>query len=129
MIRDVVIVGGGPVGLMLACELRLAGISVTVLEKLNEPTRFSKALGISGRAIDTLELRGLLERFSEGIPPFNSAPAHFGGLPLELRNLKGKPPRFLPIKQARVEQLLEERALELGAKLRWGHELIALEQD
>src|SRR5262245_41603641 len=128
MNRDVVIIGGGPVGLMLACELRLASVSVTVLEKLPEPTGFSKALGISGRAVDTLELRGLLERFSEGIPPFNSSLAHFGGLPLDLRRLKGQPPRFLPIQQARVEQLLEERAYELGAKMRWGHELIGLEQ-
>ncbi|MGC1294092.1 MAG: FAD-dependent monooxygenase [Alloacidobacterium sp.] len=36
MTYDVVIAGGGPVGLFLACELRLAGISVLVLEKLQD---------------------------------------------------------------------------------------------
>jgi 2-polyprenyl-6-methoxyphenol hydroxylase-like FAD-dependent oxidoreductase len=129
MIRDVVVVGGGPTGLMLACELRLAGVGVTVLERLPEPTGFSKALGLSGRALDTLDHRGLLERFSDGVPPFNPALAHFGRLPLDLRRLKGSQPKFLFIHQARVEELLEERAYELGATLRWGHELTGLQQD
>ena len=116
MTRDVVVVGGGPTGLMLACELRLAGVSVTVLERLPEPAESSKTLYLSGRAVDTLDHRGLLERFSEGIP-------------LNLRRLNGGEPKFLSIEQARVEELLEERAYELGAVLRWGHELSGLQAD
>ena len=37
MIYDVVIAGAGPVGLFLACELRLAGLSVLVLEQVEDP--------------------------------------------------------------------------------------------
>ncbi len=42
---DVVIAGGGPVGLLLACELKLAGVSVLVLEKLADPKLPIKAGG------------------------------------------------------------------------------------
>ncbi|HTN84054.1 MAG TPA: FAD-dependent monooxygenase, partial [Sorangium sp.] len=51
---DVVIVGGGPTGVMLACELRLAGVRPVVLERLPEPTGLSKALGLGGRAVEIL---------------------------------------------------------------------------
>ena len=37
VIYDVVIAGAGPVGLFLACELRLAGLSVLVLEQAEDP--------------------------------------------------------------------------------------------
>lgn len=36
MVYDVVIAGGGPVSLFLACELRLAGVSVLVLERMHD---------------------------------------------------------------------------------------------
>src|SRR5262245_26833786 len=66
MIEDVVVVGAGPTGLMLACELRLAGVRPLVVERLSAPTGLSKALGLGGRAVDLLDHRGLLQRFRTG---------------------------------------------------------------
>ncbi|MBN8884967.1 MAG: FAD-dependent monooxygenase [Rudaea sp.] len=66
MIHDVVIVGAGPVGLFLACELRLAGLSVLVLEQAENPCAPLKRLpfGLRGLSAPTLEAfhrRGLLD--------------------------------------------------------------------
>jgi 2-polyprenyl-6-methoxyphenol hydroxylase-like FAD-dependent oxidoreductase len=49
---DVVIAGAGPVGLLLACELRLGGASVLVFEKLADPNLPIKAGAIGGRALN-----------------------------------------------------------------------------
>ncbi|MGC1297077.1 MAG: FAD-dependent monooxygenase [Alloacidobacterium sp.] len=62
---DVVIAGAGPVGLLLACELRLAGVSVLVFEKLEDPNLPIKAGPVGGRALNipSMEVfyrRGLL---------------------------------------------------------------------
>jgi len=60
---DVIIAGGGPVGVMVAAELRLHGVDVLVLEKDSEPTRRPGALGLFVRSIEVLDQRGLLEPF------------------------------------------------------------------
>ena len=60
---DVVVVGGGPVGLWLACELALAKVKVVVLERRAERVTQSRALGIHGRTIEVFALRGLADRF------------------------------------------------------------------
>lgn len=60
---DVVVVGGGPTGLMLASELRLQDVHALVLEKETEPTKVVRALGLHSRSIEAMEQRGLLERF------------------------------------------------------------------
>jgi 2-polyprenyl-6-methoxyphenol hydroxylase-like FAD-dependent oxidoreductase len=127
---DVVVVGAGPTGLMLAAELRLCGATVRVIEKLPSPTGLSKALGIAGRTIDILEHRGLLDRFAAAQPPAPPRAAffHFGGVPLDPRRLTGTPPRFLNLLQAHVEALLEERARELSVEIARGQELTALTQ-
>jgi 2-polyprenyl-6-methoxyphenol hydroxylase-like FAD-dependent oxidoreductase len=59
MVADVVIAGAGPNGLMLACELSLAGVHPVVLERLPEPRRENRANALVGQVIRMLERRGL----------------------------------------------------------------------
>jgi choline dehydrogenase-like flavoprotein len=64
--HDVVIAGAGPVGLFLACELRLAGCSVLVLEKTEDPRSPLKVLpfglrGLSVPSAEAFDRRGLLD--------------------------------------------------------------------
>ena len=66
MFYDVVIAGAGPVGLFLACELRLAGLSVLVLEQAEDPASPLKRLpfglrGLSAPTIEAFHRRGLLD--------------------------------------------------------------------
>jgi 2-polyprenyl-6-methoxyphenol hydroxylase-like FAD-dependent oxidoreductase len=117
---DVMVVGGGPVGLMLACELRLAGLDVVLLERRDERIRDSRALGMHARTVETLALRGLAPRFVENGRPFGQA--HYGALEtrLDMSVLDTAHPYQLVIPQSKTEQLLEERAQELGVRLHRG---------
>ena len=73
MIYDVLIAGGGPVGLFLACELRLAGLSVLVLEQAEDPRSPLKRLpfgmrGLSAPTIEAFYRRGLLDDVAASKP-------------------------------------------------------------
>ena len=57
MTYDVLVAGSGPTGLMLACELSLAGARTAVLERLPQPTGLSKALGLQPRSVEILRYR------------------------------------------------------------------------
>ncbi|MEZ7131770.1 FAD-dependent monooxygenase [Nonomuraea sp. AD125B] len=128
--ENVLIVGAGPVGLMLACELSLAGVRPIVLDKRPEIGDLPKANGLVGQIVETLDHRGLLERFSAGSPYAGPAPGFpFAGVPLRFEGVPGIPLRVLAIQQPRLERLLDERARELGADVRRGCEVLALAQD
>src|SRR3954470_20216505 len=69
LVYDVIIAGGGPVGLFLACELALAKLSVLVLERLEDPRSPLKRLpfgmrGLWGPSVEAFYRRGLLERIA-----------------------------------------------------------------
>ncbi|MEV0408105.1 FAD-dependent monooxygenase [Actinoallomurus sp. NPDC050550] len=130
MINDVVIAGAGPNGLMLACELSLAGVHPIVLERLPEPSREPRANGLVGQVVRMLDRRGLYERLSGSKEPPRPVPGYvFGALGLDLAMLEDNPVSILPVPQARITQVLAERAVELGVEIRHGHELVDLEQD
>ncbi|HWO60607.1 MAG TPA: FAD-dependent monooxygenase [Umezawaea sp.] len=129
MMIDVAIVGGGPVGLFLACELKLAGVDPVVLERLPAANQADKAHGLTGQVVRLLDHRGLFERCGGTSPPAPAPAFYFGAMPLPLDVLgPDNPMYFLQINQRDLERVLGERAAELGVDVRREHEVISLAQ-
>lgn len=124
---QVIVVGAGPVGLLLAGELRLGGADVVVVERLTEPTGESRASQLNARTMEVFDQRGLLDRLG---PTESVGTGHVGGIPLDVSEVPSQHPGFWKIPQFRTEAMLQEWVVDLGAELRRGYELCGLaEQD
>ncbi|GAA2502356.1 FAD-dependent monooxygenase [Streptomyces thermolineatus] len=119
----VIVVGAGPAGMMLAGELRLAGIDVVVLERLAERTGESRGLGFTARTMEVFDQRGILSRFGK---VETSNQGHFGGLPIDFGVLEGALQAAKTVPQSVTETHLEEWAAGLGADIRRNHEVLSL---
>jgi 2-polyprenyl-6-methoxyphenol hydroxylase-like FAD-dependent oxidoreductase len=130
MDTDVIIVGAGPVGLMLACELRLAGVRPLVLERQPQIRDIPKAGGLSGQILELLRYRGELERFeAAGTTAIPAPRLPWGGMHVDFTPLADPPMEVLPLPQPILERVLDEFARELGAEIRRGREVVGLSQD
>jgi len=127
---DVVIVGAGPVGLMLAIELRLAGAEPVVLDRLPAISEIPKGNGLIGQVVQVLDYRGLLEplraesTYTGPVPAFS-----FGPLQLDFSGSGPSPLNVLAIPQRRLEHILAGRLADLGGTVRRGHEMTGFDQD
>jgi 2-polyprenyl-6-methoxyphenol hydroxylase-like FAD-dependent oxidoreductase len=126
---DVIVAGAGPNGLMLACELALGGVRPLVLECLTGPREEQRANGMVGQVVRMMDRRGLYQRLTgadaapQPVPHFM-----FAAFPLNLTQLPDNPVYTVLVPQRRIEEVLAERAAELGVEIRHGHALAGLTQ-
>ncbi|MER5639608.1 FAD-dependent monooxygenase [Kitasatospora sp. NPDC002227] len=125
---DVVIVGAGPTGLLLAGDLAAAGLRVTVLEKRAAESNLTRAFAVHARTLELLDARGLAEDLIATGTALGAL-QFFGKLDLRLSELPTRFPFVLITPQSNTEHLLQERALKQGVTLLRGARLVGLRQD
>src|SRR5215203_2087286 len=135
MNTDVIIIGGGPTGLSLACQLIRYGIDFVVVEKNDTVTRFSKAIGVQARTLEIYEQIGLAQAAIENGTIANRVRLITGGEvrgEMHLANF-GKDlsqyPFVLMLEQSRNEELLYEFIRTHGHGVHWNTELLSFSQD
>ncbi|MGZ2380822.1 2-polyprenyl-6-methoxyphenol hydroxylase-like FAD-dependent oxidoreductase [Rhizobium brockwellii] len=154
MIHDVVIAGAGPVGLFLACELQLAGLSVLVLEQAEDPHSQLKRLpfgmrGLSAPTIEAFYRRGLLDDImtpqrekdqstsAHWMQPPRRPGGHFAGIQFFHDTidtstwpyrLPGPAGTNMAVEMEHLEFVLAARASAMGVEIRRGLDVDGFEQ-
>jgi 2-polyprenyl-6-methoxyphenol hydroxylase-like FAD-dependent oxidoreductase len=126
--HPVLIVGGGPTGMMLAGELALAGVEALVIERrATQDLTGTRAGGLHARTLELLDQRGIVGRFlAEG----QTTPVSgFAGATLDLSDLPTRHPYTLGLRQQPIERLLAGWVAELGVDVHRGVGVTGLAQD
>ncbi|MFG2848614.1 FAD-dependent monooxygenase [Kitasatospora sp. NPDC048296] len=125
---DVLVVGAGPTGLLLAGDLARSGVDVTVLERRDRESNLSRAFGVHARTMEHLDARGLADELLRiGTPVRAWQP--FGRISMDFSGLRTRFPFILITPQWQVERLLLCRAEEAGATIRRGARATDVRQD
>jgi 2-polyprenyl-6-methoxyphenol hydroxylase-like FAD-dependent oxidoreductase len=124
----VIIAGGGPTGLMLGAELKLAGVDVAIIEKRAEKERVQPgALGLHARTIEVFDQRGIADRFlAEGKP---MQVLGFAGVRFDISAFPSRHPYGLALIQKQSERIILNWADEVGVPIFRGVEIIGLTED
>ncbi|ADD40462.1 FAD-dependent oxidoreductase [Stackebrandtia nassauensis] len=126
--NDVIIVGAGPTGLLLAGDLAAAGVSVSILEKRDTESNLTRAFAVHARTLETLDMRGLADPLTQEGSKEGEL-LLVGRARLRLSDLDSRFPYVLITPQYRTEQLLRDRALANGARIESGVKVTELTQD
>src|SRR5688572_4780218 len=131
---QVLIIGAGPTGLALACQLIRYGIDFIIIDKAQGVTDYSKALGVHARTLEIYEQLGIADK----------AIAH-GTIAGKVRMLAGAKvrgevnlsnigqglspyPYMLVLEQSKNERLLYDYMLAHGKDVHWQAELLDFSQ-
>ncbi|MGL5852480.1 MAG: FAD-dependent monooxygenase [Phycicoccus sp.] len=126
--HGVVVVGGGPTGMVLAAELTLGGADVVILERRTDTALDgSRAGGLHSRTLELFDQRGVAERFVDAGQVHHQY--GFALIPFDIGDLPTRHSYVLALWQNEIERLLRDWLDELGVEVRRGHEVVAVEQD
>src|SRR3954468_10255639 len=124
----VVIVGGGPTGLMLAGELALAGVDVAIVERrAGQDLVGMRAGGLHARTIEVLDQRGIAERFLSAGQMAQIA--GFAWIPLDIGDFPTRHNYGLALWQGHIERILAEWVAELAVPIFREREVTRFAQD
>ncbi|MBX6386062.1 MAG: FAD-dependent monooxygenase, partial [Microbispora sp.] len=134
---DVLVVGAGPVGLTLACDLARRGVAVRIIDRVTSHPVGTRARGVRARTQEVFEDLGVLDRLRERAEP--ALPTRFydarGELVREAVMYEAPPvpgapyPGSLMVSQQFTEEAVRERLASLGVHVELGCELVGLAQD
>ena len=128
----VLVVGAGPVGLLMASELARHGVPVRVIDKAPAASDKSKALGVHARSLEMLENIGIVESFlAAGINIYGVSVYCEGKriVHLGFDELKSPYPFVLMIPQSKTESILSEHLAHLGYQIERNVELIGFSDE
>ncbi|WP_329467349.1 FAD-dependent oxidoreductase [Streptomyces sp. NBC_01431] len=133
---DVLIIGAGPTGLTLACDLARRGVSFLLLERSTTPSTASRAKTIQPRTMEVADNLGVAGRvLTEGrvnVPTRHYDRARVVSEAVELAaGVRTTDAPYPPVwlSQPRFEQILRDHLTELGGTVHWGSEVTDLQQD
>jgi len=134
MMTDVLVVGAGPTGLMLANQLGRRGARTMIIDRHSGPALQSRAMAVHARTLEIYSKLGLAERAVELGRPGYGANMWEGGkmkarVPLnEMGKKLSAFPYVLMLGQDSNERILGENLAQYGLTVQWNTELIALDQ-
>ncbi|MCX4718087.1 FAD-dependent monooxygenase [Streptomyces virginiae] len=122
---DVLITGSGPTGLTLACDLALRGVAVRVIDRRTEPHHESRGKGLLPSSLAIFRELGVLETLTAEGDTSVTLRKYFDG-----EHINDTPTGAgLLLGQWQIEKALRERLAELGVRVEYGSELVAIGQD
>ena len=131
--NDILIVGAGPVGLMMAAELHRHGVRCRLVERRAEPASYCKALGITPRTLEIWDDLGIAQRvLSAGLGLKGAINVAAGDVSQQEKVGAALPEGaygFLVLAQYDAERILADHLKSLGGSIERCVELVGLEQN
>jgi len=130
--EEVLVVGAGPVGLVMACELARRNVPVRVIDKLPAPTTESRAILLHSRSLEMLDRIGVVDKIVASGIRTRGMQMHASGkmlADLAFDEVASPYPFSVTTAQTETERILADRLAELGVPVERGVEMLSFDQD
>jgi 2-polyprenyl-6-methoxyphenol hydroxylase-like FAD-dependent oxidoreductase len=125
---DVVVVGAGPTGLMLAGDLAEAGVRVVLLERRARESNFARAFAVHARTLEELQIRGVADELTAAGTTITGLRL-YGRAVIDLTRLPSSFNSLLITPQFRTEEVLTRRLERLGVSITRDAEVVGVTHD